>query len=539
MPFLNQHSFRLLNPDKFEPTSFRRNDSPIYGKTLPAGVEVIWAKMKGIAKENDPVIPQAIRFPKDKYTEEQAKKWIEDNNIKYISFEPAKDIKESEDGKLIEDLRYCSKQYTNLKEDKEVILSESEILDDTELILKEMLIRGRQKFNPENWKNKSIELYQNMFKKIKKDGITIPENVDKCLPIEEAKHKRDKCMKEGCEKKPLYEALWAEGMGHAWFCESDFKEWAMNGDGKGDIVYVKEIKDGKASDKFSDNTNPNLWEEAQNKFKEAVNEPKYDKIDWTPELISKETEEELEGRLKYIYELWTIRGAKKDDKEILSAYEVLTDELEKRNIEYTPIDEFEKTDINENRFTLRIKYNKDIKESILSPIYELLIDTGKEYIEKFNLKKDILKESEIPLNFTLINVNTPDGKDYKEWMNWQGELPTKKAGGSIYGNLTESIMTVEIKDSGTFNIIESTDDFRSIEFNGKLLKGYWLMNLVESGWVLLKGTNKVKESMQNNISITGDIVEFGRGFTSTSVSYNGKIYKISSTGNGGLLLTKD
>jgi len=594
MPFLNEHSARLQNPDKFDPETFRRNASDVFGKKLPAGVGAIWAKFKNQSGKDDAVILQAIRFPKDKYTVEQAKKWLEDNNIKYISFEAAKNINESDDLALVKDLKDCSRQYSDLKIGKKIILSESEILEDSELIIKEMLLRGKQKFTPENWKNKSIELYGGIFNKLKKSGVSIPESVEKFLPgqgqgvgnskqgmggrdfcwcpkckknirhergipcikqkcpicgnmlepispIEESKHKRDECMKEGCEKKPLYEALWAEGMGHAWFCESDFKEWVITGDGKGDIVYVKEIKEGKASNKFSENTNPNIWEELRKTLKEQ-NGLKIE--NWTSEILAKETEDELANRLKGIYELWTITGAKEFDEEIMRAYKVLINEFQKRKITYEPIAEFEKMivksiNMKENRFTLRIKYNKDIKESILSPIYELLIDTGREHIEKFKLGKDILKESEIPVEFTFININTPDGKDFKEWMGWQGELPSKINGGSVYGNLTESILNIEIKDSGTFEIIESTDDFRSVKFNGKVLNGYWIMESRKGGWILLKGQDKSELKESSNVSITGDFVSLGGGFTTTDISYNGKVYTLSSTGNGKLILTKD
>jgi len=73
----------------------------------------------------------------------------------------------------------------------------------------------------------------------------------------QARHRHDQCME--CSKSPVYECIWAEGHGHAWFCEKHFKEWATKGDGKDDILYVKEIKDNEAAKKFSENTNPNIW----------------------------------------------------------------------------------------------------------------------------------------------------------------------------------------------------------------------------------------------------------------------------------------
>ena len=66
-----------------------------------------------------------------------------------------------------------------------------------------------------------------------------------------------------CSEPPKYEVIWAEGMGHAWFCESCFKKWSK--ENKDDIDYVKEVKDGRAADKFADNSNPNIKDTILNK----------------------------------------------------------------------------------------------------------------------------------------------------------------------------------------------------------------------------------------------------------------------------------
>ncbi|GAI85190.1 unnamed protein product, partial [marine sediment metagenome] len=78
------------------------------------------------------------------------------------------------------------------------------------------------------------------------------------------KHSREKCME--CDKPPVYECLWAEGIGHAWFCKEHFKEWATTDDGKGEIISVKEVKDGLAAKKFGGNRNPNIWAEIKREF---------------------------------------------------------------------------------------------------------------------------------------------------------------------------------------------------------------------------------------------------------------------------------
>jgi len=74
----------------------------------------------------------------------------------------------------------------------------------------------------------------------------------------QAKHSRNQCME--CSKPPKYECLWAEGIGHCWQCNKHFIEWATKGDGKGEIISVKEVQNGEAAKKFGENTNPNIWD---------------------------------------------------------------------------------------------------------------------------------------------------------------------------------------------------------------------------------------------------------------------------------------
>ena len=99
MPYPNEHSARLRNPDDFNSDTFRRkDDGTIYGKIkVPKTIAVIWAKLKGKDKPRDNPIPQALRFPVKYWTVEKAKKWLKDNNIKYEKFEPAKKEKSKSD----------------------------------------------------------------------------------------------------------------------------------------------------------------------------------------------------------------------------------------------------------------------------------------------------------------------------------------------------------------------------------------------------------------------------------------------------------
>lgn len=81
--------------------------------------------------------------------------------------------------------------------------------------------------------------------------------LEKLLKVfQESKHSHDRCME--CSSVPEVEILWAEGMGHCWFCMKCFKKWATEGDGKGDVCAVKKVVDGKASKNWKDNSSPNI-----------------------------------------------------------------------------------------------------------------------------------------------------------------------------------------------------------------------------------------------------------------------------------------
>lgn len=64
----------------------------MFGIKVPSSIGIIWGKFKGKAAPSDPVIPQALRFDKTKWTVAQAKEWLKknklDDNVKL--FEPAK-----------------------------------------------------------------------------------------------------------------------------------------------------------------------------------------------------------------------------------------------------------------------------------------------------------------------------------------------------------------------------------------------------------------------------------------------------------------
>jgi hypothetical protein len=85
MPYPSEHSARIISPDKFEKESFRR-------KTIKNGIDIIIGKLKGESE----MTTQAYRFDAKIFTASEAKKWLKDHDISYISFEEAtgKEMKE-------------------------------------------------------------------------------------------------------------------------------------------------------------------------------------------------------------------------------------------------------------------------------------------------------------------------------------------------------------------------------------------------------------------------------------------------------------
>ena len=96
MPYPNEHAARLRKPGDFADGTFRRvKGGTLYGKiAVPKTVSVIWGKLKGKSGKGDPVVAQSLRFPTSDWTATKAKRWLINNGVKYIKFEPAAEKKE-------------------------------------------------------------------------------------------------------------------------------------------------------------------------------------------------------------------------------------------------------------------------------------------------------------------------------------------------------------------------------------------------------------------------------------------------------------
>lgn len=96
MPYPHEHSARLLSPDHAHIGAARTSGSgngKVQGVSIPASIDIIWYIVKSGDKEAP--VAQALRFPKDKFTEAEARAWLSKNEIKPISFEPAAENKDS------------------------------------------------------------------------------------------------------------------------------------------------------------------------------------------------------------------------------------------------------------------------------------------------------------------------------------------------------------------------------------------------------------------------------------------------------------
>jgi hypothetical protein len=77
MPFPNFHAARVKNPDLF--------DNIVVLKTFPNGIMIYGGKLKGETSTTE----QSYRFPKSKFSVEEAKQWLKDHDITIITFEKA------------------------------------------------------------------------------------------------------------------------------------------------------------------------------------------------------------------------------------------------------------------------------------------------------------------------------------------------------------------------------------------------------------------------------------------------------------------
>lgn len=126
------------------------------------------------------------------------------------------------------------------------------------------------------------------------------------------------------------------------------------------------------------------------------------------------------------------------------------------------------------RFIIRRRWWKGPKiiRDIPKQHWDLLIDSGKGYLDEWNLEKDPLIKENLEFGIAAFRkktrIGTPKGESFRKWMEFEGSIPPKHP---EWGNPNKRIPAyIKILDKGKVNWIEDTNLFSSFEFKGKILK---------------------------------------------------------------------
>jgi len=130
--------------------------------------------------------------------------------------------------------------------------------------------------------------------------------------------------------------------------------------------------------------------------------------------------------------------------------------------------------------------------------WELVIDSGKDYLDEFRLESDpLIKEKlerGIPAVHRKVTGKTPKGGGFREWMKFEGEIPPNH---SEWGNPNKKIPAYKkIIDKGEADWIEESAMFHSFDFGSGGLSGAVVI-IRESPdaniWVMKKGKSPGEE----------------------------------------------
>lgn len=98
-PFPNEHAARIQSPGLFVRV--------VQLQKLPNGIRILGGPLKSDPQGSGK--PQSYRFPRDKFTDSEARAWLKDHDIKFILFEPATG-KDSYDNLLPKYIRNVTKE---------------------------------------------------------------------------------------------------------------------------------------------------------------------------------------------------------------------------------------------------------------------------------------------------------------------------------------------------------------------------------------------------------------------------------------------
>jgi len=119
--------------------------------------------------------------------------------------------------------------------------------------------------------------------------------------------------------------------------------------------------------------------------------------------------------------------------------------------------------------------------------WDLVIDRGDDFLHEWYFERNPLFQEESFGLYSTCKEKTPEGKPNKAWLEFEGEIPPDHP---EWGNPNKKIPAyMQILDPGKVNWIEDTELFKSFEFSGKQLKGYFIMKREDPKsdiWVLSK-----------------------------------------------------
>ena len=164
MPFPNFHACRMIDPKKFDPKSFRvkKRDNEQWPK--PGGrkrnINLIIGKLKRKNKPSDPTKLQAFRYPKDEWTEAEAKAHCQHNGG--ILFEAAaekkrilENLKEHNNGFKYVNASFVGDEDNCLSVDLDAITSVK--FDSKTMSIKELFIRVTELEACEEWLDENMD----------------------------------------------------------------------------------------------------------------------------------------------------------------------------------------------------------------------------------------------------------------------------------------------------------------------------------------------------------------------------------------------
>jgi hypothetical protein len=218
--------------------------------------------------------------------------------------------------------------------------------------------------------------------------------------------------------------------------------------------------------------------------------------------------------------------------------------------------------------------------------WDLVIDTGKDYLDEWNIWQDPLRTEKATADRKVCNLKSPMGDSVHGWLTFEGSIPaidskveevevikeiqdgiysvkkkngdiietketyakfepgqtayldqyknlfTGKLGGASYGNpLQKTASYMQILDSGNVEWLEDNANFASFKFDGKILNGYYVMKKESPQsniWVFSK-SELPGEPTKEEIKVENREIKISNLNAPVDIDFNGRKYSIIPT----------